>query len=96
MIPFKSSEHKLWWMIIHQTLFDLEMSVYKAESPIKSNYTLYEQCTLREVINDIHSPWMMHICELAGLNYFKFLKVIEKIVHKEIRISDFREKKSYD
>ncbi len=89
MIKFYTSEYKLWWMIINQTLFDLQSSALKAGAPSKRHYSLYESCNLRSVLRDIHSPWMRQVCSNVDLDYYKFLKIVEKIVHKKINIGDY-------
>ena len=79
----------MWWMIITQSLFDLQSAVMRAELPKKTKYTLYESCTLRDVLIDVHNPWMQEICGNAGIDYMKYLDVVEKIVHKKISIGQF-------
>jgi len=94
MIKFKSPEHKLWWMIIKQLLVDLEMSIIKAEQEIKTRYSLYQQCNLRDILWEIHHEYMREICDNAGINYMCFLDVVEKIVHKKISIAELSKDKS--
>ena len=89
MIRFTSPENKLWWMVISQTLFDLQSATTRAGNPVKTKYSLYESCTLRDVLIDIHNPWMQEICRNADLDYMKFLDIVEKIVHKKISIGQF-------
>jgi len=81
-----SPESILWTAVINQTLIDLETSIRNFHKDRKSQFSIYQQCHLEDVLIDINNKWMRDICDHAGFSHEKLLVAVDKILKQEINI----------